>query len=189
VHRATAADGTPLKVVHRDVSPPNVLVSFAGEVKLTDFGAAEAAWRRGESGVLRGKLAYLAPEQASGGAAQPASDLFAAGAVLHELLTGRPLFAAPSAPLLLEQIRAAAPEPPSRRNPAVPPGLDRLVLAALARDPRDRPASAEELARALAPWAAGESAASLGSWLRELFPAEARREAERGAWVGPAARG
>lgn len=178
-HGARGEDGAPLGVVHRDVSPQNVLLSFAGEVKLLDFGIARAAWRQGEPGALRGKLAYLSPEQAAGGAADARSDLFAAGAVLHELLGGERLFRAPSEPLLLERVRAAEVEPPSRRNPEVPPELDQLVLRALARDPRDRPAGAGALAGALRPFAAGVGEQQLSRWLCDLFPEEARRERER----------
>jgi serine/threonine-protein kinase len=178
-HGACGEDGAPLAVVHRDVSPQNVLLSFAGEVKLADFGIAEAAWRLGERGVLRGKLAYLSPEQAEGGAAGPKSDLFAAAAVLHEVLGGERLFQAPSEPMLLERVRAAEVEPPSRRNGAVPPELDRLVLKALARDPAERPASAASMAEALRPFAAGSGEEELSRWLCELFPEDERRERAR----------
>jgi serine/threonine-protein kinase len=178
-HRGRGEDGAPLGVVHRDVSPHNVLLSFAGEVKLADFGIAEAAWRMGERGVLRGKLAYLSPEQAAGEAAGPRSDLFAASAVLHEMLGGERLFQAASEPLLLERVRAAEVAPPSRRNPEVPPDLDRLVLRGLARDPSRRPGSAGEMAEALRPFAAGAGEERLSGWLCGLFPEEARRERER----------
>ncbi len=163
-------------VVHGDVSPRNVLLSFAGAVKLLDFGAAGAARRRGD-GTPRGTLAYLSPEQAAGGAADARSDLFATAAVLYELLAGERLFQAPSESLLLERVRAAEVEPPSRRNPQVPPALDRLVLRALARDPRDRPPRAADMSEGLRPLAAGEEL--LGRWLRDLFPEEAWREGER----------
>lgn len=160
-------------VVHGDVSPRNVLLSFSGAVKLLDFGAAGAARPRG-GGTPRGTLAYLSPEQAAGGPADARSDLFATAAVLYELLAGERVFQAPSEPLLLERVQAAEVEPPSRRNPQVPPALDRLVLRALARDPRDRPPGAADMAEELRPLAAGGEL--LGRWLRDLFPEEAGRQ-------------
>lgn len=173
---AHAVRGELAGVVHGDVSPRNVLLSFAGAVKLLDFGVAGATRSRA-GGTPRGTLAYLSPERAAGGAADERSDLFAAGAVLHELLAGERLFQAPSEALLLERVRAAEVEPPSGRNPEVPPELDRLVLRALARDPGDRPPGAAAMAEGLRPFAGGEE--RLGRWLRDLFPEEAGRERER----------
>jgi tRNA A-37 threonylcarbamoyl transferase component Bud32 len=145
--------GRPLGLVHRDVSPHNVLVSFEGEVKLADFGIARAMGQAGLTapGTLKGKLAYMAPEQARGEAVDARADVFALGVILWELCAGRRLFARESeAATLGAVLEDAAVSPPSAWNEEVPPGLDAAVLGALARDPARRTSSAEDLARALA---------------------------------------
>ena len=151
-HRLSEA-GRPLGVVHRDVSPHNVLVSFEGEVKLTDFGIARAMDRAGLSspGTIKGKAAYMAPEQARGDAAVDArADVFSLGVILWELCTGRRLFARESDAATLEAVKAGeAISPPSAWNEEVPPALDRAVLAALAHEPGRRTASAQDLGAAL----------------------------------------
>jgi len=147
VHRQSEA-GRPLGLVHRDVSPHNLLVSFEGEVKLADFGIARAMSLAGgtEPGTLKGKLAYMAPEQAGGGPVDARADLFSLGVVLWELCAGRRLFARESeAATLAAVLHGPPPSAPSAWNEAVPPELDALVLAALERDPARRIASAEEL--------------------------------------------
>lgn len=144
-------DGAP-GLVHRDVSPHNVLVSWEGEVKLTDFGIARAASGAGLTlpGTLEGKLAYVAPEQARGEPADARADLFALGVVLWELLTGTRLFARESEAATLELLlRGPIPSPPSAWNEGIPPALDALVLRCLERDPGQRTASARELAAEL----------------------------------------
>ncbi len=167
-HRRLGADGNPLGLVHQDVSPRNVLCSWEGAVKLADFGIARAGGRAsGPARVPRGKRRYLSPEQAGGGPVGPRSDVFSLAAVLHELLTGRRFPAAAEA------------APPSRWNPAVPPGLDAAVLGALARDPEARTPSAADLAGALQPFADPEGARSLARLLGQLFPEERRRDQER----------
>jgi serine/threonine protein kinase len=172
-HRLRGADGRPLGLVHRDVSPRNVLCSWEGVVKLLDFGIARAAGAGpGPGRALRGKARYLSPEQAGGGPAGPRSDVFSLGAVLHELLTG-------------ERFQPGAEAaPPSRSNPAVPPGLDAAVLGALARQPEARTASAAELAGALRPFADPEGGRSLARLLGQLFPEERRRDRERAGAPG-----
>ncbi|ABS25603.1 serine/threonine-protein kinase [Anaeromyxobacter sp. Fw109-5] len=145
--------GRPLGLVHRDVSPHNVLVSFEGEVKLADFGIARAMGQAGLTapGTLKGKLAYMAPEQARGEAVDARADVFALGVVLWELCAGRRLFARESeAATLGAVLEDAAVSPPSAWNEEVPPELDAAVLGALERDPARRTRSAEDLARALA---------------------------------------
>jgi tRNA A-37 threonylcarbamoyl transferase component Bud32 len=151
-HRLAGPDGAPLGLVHRDVSPHNVLVSFEGEVKLADFGIARAMSRAGltEPGTVKGKLAYMAPEQARGGPLDGRADVFALGVVLWELCAGRRLFARDSdAATLAAVLDGPPPSPPSAWNEAVSPELDAVILGALERDPAARTASAQELATAL----------------------------------------
>jgi len=143
-----AGAGLPRGVIHRDVSPSNILLSTEGDVKLADFGVAKAAGRLyvTQVNLVRGKYKYMAPEQASGQAG-PASDLYALGAVLYEMLTGTQVRPSgpPDATLL-----ARRPPPPSAARPGLPRSLDALVLGCLAPEPAGRPASAADLHRAIA---------------------------------------
>lgn len=181
-HRGLGADGGALQVVHRDVSPANVLVGFDGQVRLIDFGIAQAAHRRaerGRPGILRGKFAYMSPEMVRGLPVDRRSDVFSLGIVLHELLSGRRLFSAPSELGVMEKVRAAQAVAPSASNPAVPPALDAIVLRALAREPADRQAWASELRDALRPFARplGPSPrAALAALMAGWFPEELREE-------------
>src|SRR5512133_2339200 len=146
-----AGDGAP-GLVHRDVSPHNVLVSWEGEVKLADFGIARAASRAGltRPGGLEGKLGYVAPEQALGEPADARADLFALGVVLWEALAGRRLYERETEAAALEALlHGPPPSPPSTWNEAVSPELDALVLGCLERDPARRTGSARELAASL----------------------------------------
>ena len=147
-HRFQPAADLPRGVIHRDVSPSNILLSSEGDVKLADFGVAKAAGRLyvTQVNLVRGKYQYMAPEQA-GGQAGPASDLYALGAVLYEMLTGAQV--RPSGitdPGLLTR----QPAPLSTKRPGLPRSLDALVLACLEPEPAGRPASAAELHRAIA---------------------------------------
>jgi serine/threonine protein kinase len=147
-HGKTARDGTPLGIVHRDVSPHNVLVSRSGEVKLVDFGIAKAVTKvfQTATGVIQGKYHYMSPEQASGESIDGRSDVFSAGIVLYELLTGRMLYREVDLHRLLVKARRADIAPPSRVRAGVPPELERIVMRALARQPIDRYQSAGALA-------------------------------------------
>jgi serine/threonine-protein kinase len=172
-HRLAEA-GRPLGVVHRDVSPHNVLVSFEGEVKLTDFGIARAMHRAGLSapGTIKGKAAYMAPEQARGEAVDARADVFSLGVVLWELCAGRRLFARETDVATLEAVRGGeTPSPPSAWNEEVPPALDRVVLAALEHDSARRTASAQELGAALGAVLLGITRAPEDVDLRELMHA------------------
>jgi serine/threonine protein kinase len=147
--------GEPLKLVHRDVSPQNILVSYDGNIKIIDFGIAKAS-TNGEAtraGVIKGKLSYLSPEQVLGEVLDGRSDLFALGIVLWELLTSKRLFVADGDNefQVLKMIESCTTyvKPPSTYNPEVPPELDELVMQALKRDPDKRFQTGEEFSKAL----------------------------------------
>ena len=133
--------------MHRDVNPPNVLVSRFGDVKLSDFGIARGAARAQltMAGSVRGKLGYMAPEQAMGHPFDGRADLFALGLTLYEVLTGRRALQAPTDEALLRASVDALLEPPSRFNPAVPPALDAIVMGLLEKDPALRTATGAQL--------------------------------------------
>jgi beta-lactam-binding protein with PASTA domain/predicted Ser/Thr protein kinase len=137
-------------IVHRDIKPHNVIVDPAGRVRVLDFGIARAgASEITQTGSVMGTAQYLSPEQAQGLEVTPTSDIYSVGVVLYEMLTGRVPFEGDSAvAVALKQVSEQA-APPSALNPAVPPALDRVVLRALAKDPANRFASAEEFSRAL----------------------------------------
>lgn len=143
-------DGQPLHLVHRDVTPQNVLLSLDGAVKLTDFGIAKRAGHKHTApGVLKGKFSYMSPEQARGDEVDARTDLFALGVVLWEMLTGGRLFDGDSEVAVLKAVQQSAIAPPARLNPEVPQDLSEVVLRALQRDPALRFQTAGELERAL----------------------------------------
>ncbi|MGQ0504332.1 MAG: serine/threonine protein kinase [Myxococcaceae bacterium] len=147
-HRLTEK-GQPLGLVHRDVTPHNVLLSFDGAIKLTDFGIAKAGNKLTSPGMLKGKFAYMSPEQARGEDVDARTDLFALGIVLWEMLTGGRLFDDESDVGVLRAVQETVIAPPARLNPDVPPELDALVVRALLRDKEARFQTAQEMERAL----------------------------------------
>lgn len=150
-HDLTDEAGEPLRLVHRDISPANLLVAAAGHLKIIDFGIAKAAPSslHTQSGRLKGKFSYMAPEVIRGRSFDHRSDLFAVGIVAYELLTARPLFAAKNEYDTLRSITKLEVPPPSTLNPDCPPELDEVVLKALAKKPVSRWRSAGEMLSAL----------------------------------------
>lgn len=151
-HTLADPSGRPLSIIHRDISPANVMVSRHGAVKLLDFGVAKAASKlsRSVSGTLRGKFLYMSPEQARGADLDPRSDLFSVGTLGYELLTGRRPFDASSEIRILENIQHHTPPPPSRLRAGIPEAASRIIERCLEKDPDDRFQSADALKRALA---------------------------------------
>ncbi|MFY1825100.1 protein kinase domain-containing protein [Myxococcus fulvus] len=167
-------NGHPLDLVHRDVTPHNVLLSYDGAVKLTDFGIAKAGKKLTQPGMLKGKFAYMSPEQSRGEDVDSRTDLFALGVVLWEMLTGGRLFDGESELAVLRAVQHSVIPPPARLNPEVPAELDAVVMRALERDPAARFQTAGELERALAQCvlrhARSVDDTDLAGFLRRLFP-------------------
>jgi eukaryotic-like serine/threonine-protein kinase len=195
-HVASDEQGRPLRIVHRDVSPGNILVSKRGEVKLGDFGIVRSEFiaRRTYPGELKGKIGYMSPEQVVGAEVDPRSDLFAVGIVLAELLLTRPLFPGKSEMEVLTRIYEADLRVLDHHADALPSRLVELLRWTLRRRVQERPASARELANALdefldqqsavvneavlVDWLVAEELLSTQSGLRAVTPSpEARRAA------------
>ncbi|HWP07799.1 MAG TPA: serine/threonine-protein kinase, partial [Polyangiaceae bacterium] len=148
-HERKDEAGRPLDIVHRDVSPQNILLSIDGGVKIADFGIASANLFREEPGILKGKTAYMSPEQARAERVTRKTDIYSLGVVFHELLTGRSLHGAAEGPELLELVRAGVVEPPSTYVRELPSELEEIVMRTLARNPDERFETARDLAGAI----------------------------------------
>jgi TonB family protein len=148
-HRKKDFDSRELGLVHRDVSPQNVLISQEGDIKLCDFGIAKAASKAShtQAGALKGKLQYMAPEQAWGRTIDRRSDVFSLGTVLFEMLTAKKLFAGESELSILDQVREAQIVAPSTHNDEITPEIDAIVMKALQKDPADRYQTAGDMSR------------------------------------------
>jgi hypothetical protein len=161
-------------VIHGDIKPANILVTEDGKVKLGDFGIARFATQVSRSGQLMGTPAYLSPEQILGETQSTRSDLFSLGILLYQMVTGVAPFEGSSVSAVCAQILSAEPVPASQRNPALPAGLDHVILRCLAKSPADRYPSAEAFASSLYPFSLGTSASLLAaSSLAESLPAPA----------------
>jgi eukaryotic-like serine/threonine-protein kinase len=148
-HTLHGADGRPLEIVHQDISPTNIMLAYNGTVKILDFGIARAASfaeEESKSKLIKGKIAYLAPEQVKLDPFDARADIFALGAVMHEMLTGTRLFQAKNDILRMKQLLAQPIPPPSSVNAAIPRELDRIVMKALELDPDQRYPSAAVMA-------------------------------------------
>jgi serine/threonine-protein kinase len=175
-HEVCDASGEPLDVVHRDISPDNVFVTYDGVVKVCDFGVARASHQQHKTrtGVLKGKYAYMAPEVLRGQTPDRRADIWSIGVVLWELLTQKRLFSRSSDLETLKTLSNLRIPAPSRTCSGLPRYLDAIVLRALSRDPAARPASArelgQELSRALVERRQAVGLAELSEWMEALFP-------------------
>jgi serine/threonine protein kinase len=182
-HDFTAEDGTRLGMIHRDISPSNVMLSSEGAVKILDFGIAKALGgdkdESTKTGTLKGKFAYMAPEQTVSNEIDRRIDIFATGIVLHEVLTGRRLFKGENDLQTIEKVRQCDVPPPSLHNPLCPPEMDNIVLMALAKDPLERFQSASEMADALDDivHAGRFQPTQLAQLMGSLFPADTSADA------------
>jgi serine/threonine protein kinase len=174
-HERRGVDGKPLGIVHRDVSPSNLMISYEGGVKVVDFGVAKAETRAIEtrSGTVKGKIGYLSPEQCRGEPADRRSDLFSLGIVLWEMLVGERLYRRGSDFDTMSAIVTEAVTPPSRLRDDIPPELDALTLRLLAKRAADRPQTADDVVDVVEALASKLglqlSPNALGRFLREVF--------------------
>jgi serine/threonine protein kinase len=173
--------GNPRPIVHRDVSPQNIMLGYDGQVKIVDFGIAKAMFTvRDEtrSGALKGKIAYMSPEQVTGTNPGPESDVFSAGVVLYEMLIGRRLFKGQNDFDTLSRVKSMPIPAPSRVANWVPPQLDVIVMKALERDRAQRYKRASSMARDLDEYLQSMrfSLEQMNEWMRAVFPPEKREE-------------
>jgi serine/threonine-protein kinase len=177
-HEAVDEKGRALHIVHRDISPQNILVGADGVARVLDFGVAKAATRlqTTREGQLKGKIPYMAPEQLNGEVTQR-TDTYAAGVVLWEALSGTRLFTGETEAQVLNNVLTKEVPAPSTINPEVTPELDRIALKAIARKPEDRFGSARELAEAIDAAARPASTMQVASWIGSIAGAalDARR--------------
>ncbi|HEX4462981.1 MAG TPA: protein kinase, partial [Polyangia bacterium] len=194
-HKKRDARGRPLQIVHRDISPQNVLVSFDGGVKIVDFGIAKAAMRSQQTaaGVIKGKYYYMSPEQAWGDPIDARTDIFSAGILLYEMIVGQMLYLEEEIDKLLEVVRRAAIAAPSTKRMGVPRELEAIVMRALRKRADERWPSAAELAHVLNEFVRGFAPdfnrARLATFVREVMGNEPpAHERDPRAATAPAAR-
>jgi eukaryotic-like serine/threonine-protein kinase len=180
-HQKTDKAGKPLGVVHRDVSPKNIMVAWEGDVKITDFGIAKAAhyFRNREGEVLMGKIQYMSPEQAAYKETDRRSDVFSLGIVMWELLSGRPLFADADTSITLDNVIRMPVPPIEKVNPDVPPDLAAILNKSLERDLakryKDAGAMGYDLEYFMYHGGYGPTIVTLAKYLRQLFPESVRK--------------
>ncbi len=180
-HEAKTERGEALNIVHRDISPQNVLIGRDGVAKVLDFGVAKAAGRfhTTREGNVKGKLPYMSPEQLRGQAVDRQTDVYAAAVCLWETLTGRKLFKGDNEGSVLEQVLFGAIDPPSHWVPSVPTALDALVMRGLERDKTKRFATAREFALALERAVSPALASDIGDWVEVVAGHVLNERAER----------
>lgn len=184
-HSKTDDQGRPLGIVHRDISPHNVLLSYAGDVKVIDFGVAKASLKGShtEAGVIKGKLLYMAPEQAKAGAIDGRADLFAAGLIIYKMLTNRLPFEGENEFQIYNNIMSKEIVPPKVLNPEIPDEFNAIIMKLLARDPNQRYqdgyAAKQELDRLLHRIAPGYTVNRLSRFVEDNFANIRQRSGER----------
>jgi serine/threonine protein kinase len=176
-HEARDAQGRPIGLVHRDVNPRNIFVTYHGVVKLLDFGVVRGPQgQKSVPGVFKGKYGYCAPEQLHGGRVDRRTDVFCLGISLWECLTGTRLFDGANDAMAIDAVRSRRVDPPSALRANVPRGLDEIVLRALSRDPEQRYQSAQDLSedldRFLLERDVRPSVKAIGQWLESIFGSE-----------------
>jgi TonB family protein len=182
-HRMKDFEGRPLGLVHRDVSPQNVLISFEGDIKLCDFGIVKAVSKASKTqmGALKGKLQYMSPEQAWGRPVDARSDIFSLGSLLFEMLTGRRLFAGESEMSVLDAVREGRIQAPRDLDPRLPLEVNAVTLRALGKEPGERYQTAGELQRELESILGSlkppPTTHELAGYVRRLYGIEPRAEA------------
>nr|WP_283809649.1 serine/threonine-protein kinase [Lujinxingia vulgaris] len=185
VHRKTDENGNPLNIIHRDISPQNVLVSWDGQVKVIDFGIAKAASQstRTQVGVLKGKFGYMSPDQVRGHDIDHRSDIFAMGTLFWELLTNQRLFRGESQIETMRLIRDPQIDSPCLYNPKVPPQVEAIVMRALAAEREDRYQWAGEMAADLKAYLTQQKPpyhrSQLTTWMRSAFAEEYDAEKQK----------
>ncbi len=184
-HNKKDANGKPLGIIHRDISPQNIMISYEGAVKIVDFGIAKAESKlsKTQAGVLKGKFGYMSPEQALGGNIDHRTDIFSLGIVLFEILTGRRLFLGDSDFETLEMIKKAEVPPPSKFREEIPEVVDKIVLKALEKEPDMRFASAKdmqvELTKFFYQTYSEFTYSDIASFMKDLFKEEIKEEKKR----------
>jgi serine/threonine-protein kinase len=184
-HERRDLDGATLDIVHRDISPQNIVVTFTGDVKVVDFGIAKSGAQAGDDtkdGQLKGKVPYMSPEQAAGEAVDWRSDIFATGVMLFELTTGKRLFKGASEFETLKLICEKEYPLPTQVRPGYPPALERIVMKALAKAKDERYQSAREMQQDLEAFVREEripvSQVSLTKWMQSLFEEKLAQQKE-----------
>ncbi len=180
-HEQQDENGAPLEVIHRDVTPSNILIGYGGEVKLTDFGIAKTRWTRSrtQAGFVKGKVKYMSPEQARKEGLDRRTDLFSAGVVLYYAVTGLHPFRGNNEAAVMDAVRRCDYRPASQLNPNLDGAFDEVIRRALATSRDDRFETAFEFRKTLADWRLnhlGDQPSKLQKVVRQLFAAEKQEE-------------
>jgi eukaryotic-like serine/threonine-protein kinase len=181
-HKKKDPTGKPLAIIHRDISPQNILVSYEGELKIIDFGIAKAASRssKTQAGVLKGKFGYMSPEQVRGLPLDRRSDIFAIGTILYELLVADRVFIGESDFETLEKVRNVDIPKPTQANASIPMALEKIIMRALTKDVDDRYQWAHEMQEELQSYLSTLdpvfTGKQLAAWMRDNFAPEMKRE-------------